>query len=61
MGERRLQTILSVDADTAAAAIEQALDLLGLGASILAVAVMTEAEADRRLGEAPPFRAACDD
>lgn len=61
VGERRLQTILSVDADTAAAAIEQALDLLGLGASILAVAVMTEAEADRRLGDAPPFRAACDD
>lgn len=58
VGERRLEVILSVEASSAAAAIDRAGDMiardLAIAGDLLAAEAMTEAEADRRLDE-PAF------
>lgn len=51
VGRHRLETILSIDADKPSAAIDGAFRRLRMAGSIIAVDVMMEAEADRRLAE----------
>lgn len=54
VGERRLETTLSVDVEQPSAAIAMALRSIGEPGEIIAAEVMTEAQADRRLAE-PAF------
>lgn len=56
-GERRLETTVSVDSETASSAIDRARGLLEVSGEIIAAEVVTEAEADRRFTE-PRFTTA---